>query len=114
MPYQVPVGHSLNQPRPLLIVPAAAPKENAEYPSRRDDFLTSRCKSPCFFSDKNASSDRQSDLADRAGPIRDEIPLPSQPPYTAFVGNLAFDLTESDLENFFQNTKVGSDRSSLS
>jgi translation initiation factor 4B len=61
-----------------------------------------------------AYSDKQSDLADRVAPIRDEIPLPTQPPYTAFVGNLAFDLMEGDLENFFQNIKVGPHRKSFS
>ncbi|KAF9565435.1 hypothetical protein CPC08DRAFT_190477 [Agrocybe pediades] len=54
---------------------------------RRDDFLSSR-------------PDRQ------AAPIRDDIPLPSQPPYTAFIGNLSFDLTESELEQFFSGTKT--------
>ncbi|KAH8117726.1 hypothetical protein DFH11DRAFT_1723761 [Phellopilus nigrolimitatus] len=32
---------------------------------------------------------------------RDDVPLPTHPPYTAFVGNLAFDLTESELGSFF-------------
>ncbi|KAF5345668.1 hypothetical protein D9756_011574 [Leucocoprinus leucothites] len=65
---------------------APAPKEGPDvHPSRRDDFLSSRL--------------------DRAGPIREDVPLPTQPPYTAFVGNLAFDLVESDLENFFQSVK---------
>ncbi|EEB94179.1 hypothetical protein MPER_07050 [Moniliophthora perniciosa FA553] len=31
--------------------------------------------------------------------------LPTQPPYTAFVGNLAFDLTEAELEDFFASAK---------
>jgi len=64
---------------------APAPKESNEHPTRRDDYLGSR--------------------SERAGPIRDDVPLPTQPPYTAFVGNLAFDLGESDLEQFFQNVK---------
>ncbi|TDL25479.1 hypothetical protein BD410DRAFT_784469 [Rickenella mellea] len=41
-----------------------------------------------------------------AGPPREEIPLPTQPPYTAFIGNLAFDLTESELEAFFAPHKT--------
>lgn len=46
--------------------------------------------------------------ADRqAFPPREDLPLPTQPPYTAFVGNLAFDLTERDLETFFDGFKVG-------
>jgi len=55
---------------------------------RGDDFLSSR-------------PDRQH------APPREDVPLPSQPPYTAFVGNLAFDLTEAELGQFFtgSNTK---------
>lgn len=46
-------------------------------------------------------------LADRtAAPPREDLPLPTQPPYTAFIGNLAFDLTEIDLEEFFTGQKV--------
>ncbi|EIW84187.1 hypothetical protein CONPUDRAFT_163376 [Coniophora puteana RWD-64-598 SS2] len=34
-------------------------------------------------------------------PPREDLPLPTNPPFTAFVGNLAFDITESELESFF-------------
>jgi RNA recognition motif-containing protein len=45
--------------------------------------------------------------ADRQlGPPREDIPIPTQPPYTAFVGNLAFDLTENELVQFFSGIKV--------
>ena len=37
---------------------------------------------------------------------RPVVPLPSQPPYTAHVGNLAFDLTEGEIENYFEGCKV--------
>lgn len=40
--------------------------------------------------------------------MREDLPLPTQPPYTAFIGNLAFDLTEMDLEEFFAGYKVRS------
>ncbi|KAH9481526.1 putative eukaryotic translation initiation factor 4H [Psilocybe cubensis] len=53
---------------------------------RRDDFLSSR----------------------RNAPPREDVPLPTQPPFTAFVGNLAFDLTESELESFFSGIKTKS------
>ncbi|KAG7451010.1 uncharacterized protein BT62DRAFT_941657 [Guyanagaster necrorhizus] len=53
---------------------------------RRDDFLSSR-------------PDRVS------GPPREDLPLPAAPPYTAFIGNLAFDLVESELEDFFAANK---------
>ncbi|KAG5642059.1 hypothetical protein DXG03_003730 [Asterophora parasitica] len=70
--------------------PAARSEEDQGRPAdrygRRDDFLSSR--------------------PDRSGPPRDDVPLPTQPPYTAFVGNLAFDLTESELEDFFSPWKV--------
>ncbi|KAG9017199.1 hypothetical protein FRB90_001367 [Tulasnella sp. 427] len=35
-------------------------------------------------------------------PPREELPLPTKPPYTAFVGNLAFDISEHDVEEFFK------------
>ncbi|KAG8946450.1 hypothetical protein FRC04_011626 [Tulasnella sp. 424] len=35
-------------------------------------------------------------------PPREELPLPTKPPYTAFVGNLAFDISERDVEDFFK------------
>ncbi|KAN0093105.1 hypothetical protein V8E55_003889 [Tylopilus felleus] len=50
---------------------------------RRDDFSSSRPDRP-FAS------------------VREEVPLPSQPPFTAFIGNLAFDITEDELANFFK------------
>ncbi|KAF7978852.1 hypothetical protein HWV62_44667 [Athelia sp. TMB] len=60
---------------------------NDRYGRKGDDFLSSR-------------PDRL------AGPPREDLPLPTQPPYTAFVGNLAFDLTEIDLEEFFAGQKT--------
>ncbi|GLB40657.1 putative RNA recognition motif containing protein [Lyophyllum shimeji] len=58
------------------------------YGRRGDDFLSTR--------------------PDRAAIPRDDVPLPTQPPYTAFIGNLAFDLTESELEDFFSPAKAKS------
>ncbi|KAJ7284713.1 hypothetical protein C8J57DRAFT_700522 [Mycena rebaudengoi] len=60
---------------------------DARYP-RRDDFLSTR-------------PDRGSQ-----GPPREDLPLPTQPPYTAFIGNLSFDLTEHELEEFFGSSKT--------
>lgn len=45
--------------------------------------------------------------ADRAPlPPREEVPLPTVPPFTAFVGNLAFDMSDSELGDFFNPHKV--------
>ncbi|KAJ3818985.1 hypothetical protein F5880DRAFT_1625805 [Lentinula raphanica] len=72
-------------------------RQNDRYGRRGDDFLASR--------------------PDRAPPPpREDIPLPTQPPYTAFVGNLPFDLMEAELEDFFEkaihtkNVKLIKDR----
>lgn len=46
----------------------------------------------------------------QAYPPRDELPLPDKPPYTAFVGNLAFDVMDSDVEQFFAPANVVSVR----
>jgi hypothetical protein len=48
------------------------------------------------------SSDRFSDRPERA-----EVPFPTAPPYTAFVGNLTFETVDSDLEGFFTGLEVG-------
>ncbi|KAL1745395.1 hypothetical protein HDZ31DRAFT_73558 [Schizophyllum fasciatum] len=64
---------------------------NDRYGGRRDDFLATRRPLP----------------ADRTfGPPREEVPIPDRPPYTVFVGNLAFDLTEAELGEFFQPLKI--------
>ncbi|KAJ7274583.1 hypothetical protein B0H12DRAFT_1089306 [Mycena haematopus] len=61
---------------------------NDRFGRRGDDFLSSR--------------------PDRQGPPREDLPLPTQPPYTAFIGNLAFDLTEQELDDFFGSSKTKS------
>ncbi|RHZ83031.1 hypothetical protein Glove_100g12 [Diversispora epigaea] len=37
-------------------------------------------------------------------------PLPTAPPYTAHLGNLPFDLTELEVENFFRGSKISTIR----
>ncbi|KAI0084105.1 hypothetical protein BDY19DRAFT_973829 [Irpex rosettiformis] len=54
---------------------------------RRDDYLSSRPE---------------------RGPPREDLPLPTEPPFTAFVGNLAFDLTEQEVEDFFTGYELKS------
>ena len=39
-------------------------------------------------------------------PMRAEVPIPTEPPYTAFVGNLSFETREGDLEAFFEGLGV--------
>ena len=34
------------------------------------------------------------------------MPLPTQPPYTAHIGNLAFELTEKEIEDYFEGCTV--------
>ncbi|OJD30622.1 translation initiation factor 4b [Diplodia corticola] len=48
---------------------------------------------------------------DRGGfATREELPLPSKPPYTAHLGNLSFDATEGDIQDFFMDCDVTSVR----
>ncbi|KAG5519004.1 hypothetical protein PMAC_002535 [Pneumocystis sp. 'macacae'] len=53
------------------------------------------------YNDKSYGKDRdQSYKLDR--PVnREQIPLPKEPPYTAHLGNLSFNITESEITNFF-------------
>ncbi|TFK70285.1 RNA-binding domain-containing protein [Pluteus cervinus] len=87
------LGNWADEMDALPIAPAARSDDDSsrgqDRHGRRDDFQSSR-------PDRNLQ------------PPRDDLPLPTQPPYTAFVGNLAFDLVESDLANFFQPLKTKS------
>ena len=42
--------------------------------------------------------------------VREQLPLPSKPPYTAHLGNLSFDATEGDVQDFFAACQVNSVR----
>jgi translation initiation factor 4B len=44
--------------------------------------------------------------ADRGFAMREELPLPSKPPYTAHLGNLSFDAMEGDVNDFFAECEV--------
>jgi len=41
---------------------------------------------------------------------REQLPLPTKPPYTAHLGNLSFDATEGDVQDFFTSCSVTSVR----
>ncbi|GAA6061529.1 hypothetical protein JCM10212_004519 [Sporobolomyces blumeae] len=47
---------------------------------------------------------------DDGRPQRAEVPIPTEPPFTAFVGNLTFEVIEADLEDFFTGLGVKSVR----
>jgi translation initiation factor 4B len=42
--------------------------------------------------------------------VREELPLPTQPPYTAHIGNLSFDATQEDVSALFADCEVTSVR----
>jgi hypothetical protein len=39
-------------------------------------------------------------------PPREQLPLPTQPPYTAHLANLSFDATQADVNDFFGDCQV--------
>ena len=43
-------------------------------------------------------------------PPREELPLPTVPPFTAFIGNLTFETEESELLQFFSDLSPSSVR----
>ncbi|KAI9793889.1 MAG: hypothetical protein M1816_007141 [Peltula sp. TS41687] len=54
-----------------------------------------------------SGSDRMgSGYGDRSSFAREQLPLPDKPPYTAHVGNLSFDVTESDITDYFAGCSV--------
>ena len=40
------------------------------------------------------------------GFAREQLPLPTKPPFTAHLGNLSFDITAGDIEDFFAGCQV--------
>ncbi|KAH8925471.1 hypothetical protein BT69DRAFT_1318238 [Atractiella rhizophila] len=54
--------------------------------------------------DGPAYRDESDPKADR--PQRPDLPLPTRPPFTAFVGNLSFEVVEGDLEDLFSALKT--------
>jgi hypothetical protein len=38
--------------------------------------------------------------------VREELPMPTQPPYTAHLANLSFDATQDDINDFFKDCQV--------
>ncbi|KAF9433258.1 hypothetical protein BGZ76_009687 [Entomortierella beljakovae] len=57
------------------------------------------------FSGRGGFEDRESRY-----PPRTPVELPTRPPYTVHVGNLAFDATDSDIEAFFMESQITSIR----
>jgi|SRR5271154_3439577 len=41
-----------------------------------------------------------------AFPPREQLPLPTQPPYTAHIGNMAFETTSQEVSDFFKDCDV--------
>jgi len=41
---------------------------------------------------------------------REELPLPDKPPYTAHIGNLAFEVTEGEIMDFFKECAISNVR----
>ena len=49
--------------------------------------------------------------AERGGySVREQLPLPSKPPYTVHLGNMSFDALEGDVKDFFSDCEVTSVR----
>jgi len=48
--------------------------------------------------------------SDRGFSIREELPLPSKPPFTAHLGNLSFEVTQADVQDLLAACSVTSVR----
>ncbi|KAI4160532.1 MAG: hypothetical protein LQ342_005639 [Letrouitia transgressa] len=46
------------------------------------------------------------EMEDMPMPLREQLPLPTKPPYTVHLGNMSFDATEGDIEDFFFGCQV--------
>jgi translation initiation factor 4B len=61
---------------------------------------------------RNVNLDYLARYTDRGFAVqqREQLPLPSKPPYTAHLGNLPFDATGLDIEDFFAGCEVSNVR----
>ncbi|KAK0903813.1 Eukaryotic translation initiation factor 4B [Friedmanniomyces endolithicus] len=55
--------------------------------------------------DRNASYDERPRFSDR-----EQLPFPTRPPYTAHLGNLTYDVSQTDIEGFLSDCQVTSVR----
>ncbi|WBW73197.1 translation initiation factor [Schizosaccharomyces osmophilus] len=69
-----------------------------ERPSFRSNYSAAEAPSAAY---EPASRPMAGDGRRDAGFEREAIPIPSEPPFTAYIGNLSFDLTEADIADFF-------------
>ncbi|KAI9885777.1 MAG: hypothetical protein M1823_002406 [Watsoniomyces obsoletus] len=51
-----------------------------------------------------------SGMSDRGSFGREQLPLPDKPPFTAHIGNLSFDVTQSEVMDFFADCSVSNVR----
>lgn len=69
---------------------------------------------PAYGGDRSFSSTpaygSTSSYADRGYSMREQLPLPTKPPYTVHLGNMSFDATEGDVQDLFQACQVTSVR----
>ncbi|KAI9698640.1 MAG: hypothetical protein M1836_003749 [Candelina mexicana] len=68
-----------------------------------------------FLTDETLGSwaDEMEDMPtapNRGYSVREQLPLPDKPPYTTHIGNLSFDATEGDIQDFFSGCAVTSVR----
>ncbi|MCJ1311203.1 hypothetical protein MMC25_004874 [Agyrium rufum] len=62
------------------------------------------------FSSSGGFGNREQSYADKGYSIREELPMPTAPPYTVHIGNMPFDATEGDVQDFFAQCEVKSVR----
>lgn len=61
------------------------------------------------YGSNNMSSGMSYERRDNFMP-REQLPFPTQPPYTAHLANLSFDVTQDDVQHFFANCDVSNVR----
>lgn len=93
---------------------AEPPRQDDSYNDRRGGYGGDRGgdRQGDYRRDDRQGEYRRDDQGDRdRRPPREPTPVPDRPPYVAYVGNLVFDATEAELEDFFASQcKVSSVR----
>ncbi|KAG9288390.1 hypothetical protein G9A89_021421 [Geosiphon pyriformis] len=108
--YQPATGSWADQMEDLPSAPAASfsgENEGGGFSDRgsRGGFNRSYSRDSRYESRDSPRDTRFSSRAERP-----PQPLPTSPPFTAHLGNLPFDLTEQDIQNFFHESKISNIR----
>jgi len=79
------------------------PREERNYPREERNYPRDERSFRDYSQQRREDNGRAKPPYRNERPPREPVPFPTEPPFTAFIGNLSFDVREDDLFGFFGN-----------